>query len=163
MKKILLGLTGSLLLAMTAQAELIDNSNTHTGSDRASNTTEAALRYLPKFNTNRYRLPSCDCDDKGQPLANCQEQELTTHVALQIDEQGKVSSVSLVKSSGEVRADRGVMRDIRRAVFKPFMVNGQPKPSRVDVPIKLVYQPNIPASCYALRDSLQEQESVALD
>lgn len=158
MKKILLGLTGSLLLAMTAQAELIDNSKTHTGADSkviAPQTRQASWRQPPEIHINERRLPYCDCNDKGQLLANCREQKLTTSVAMIIDEQGEVTSVSVLKSSGIDRVDRSVVRGVKRASFYPFMVNDVPTAGQVQVPIQNIYKPRIPASCYALQESLR--------
>ena len=172
MKKVLLGLTGSLLLAMTAQAELIDNSNTHTtmGSSIESGEQEtdypqyadARWKDRPRFE-NQYMLeklprysPTCDCDDKGQPLANCQQQKLTMVASIIVSPQGNVERVQVSESSGVRYFDRMARSSLIKATFYPFLKEGKPVRGRVTAPLSYFYNPMMHESCYALRNSLQQ-------
>ncbi|WP_227430652.1 energy transducer TonB [Psychrobacter sp. I-STPA6b] len=174
MKKILLGLTGSLLLAMTAQAELIDNSSIRTtmssGMESIEQQTtlpqyaEGRWRRRPTFDTRSLyrlhdRLSICDCDAQGQPLANCQPQKITMVADMIVSPEGDVERVNISESSGEPYFDRIVMRGLRQAKLYPFIKDGQQVQGRITVPITHPYNPRMSHSCYELRQSLQGNQS----
>lgn len=174
MKKISIGLAGSLLLGMTAQAELVDNSTATNSGVRPTKSSlsgqeiiekENPPRYTqarplkpPKVNLSSYEMSRCDCDDQGQPLASCQEQELVAEVQMIVDEQGNVQKISLLKSSGVTLADRRFIEGAVRAKFEPFRINGQAVEGNVIAPLKFTYKPMMYRSCYALQESFKQRE-----
>ncbi|WP_230656616.1 energy transducer TonB [Psychrobacter sp. I-STPA10] len=171
-------LLGSILMfGMTAQAELIDNSNTHTHTGLDSKVTASSNQNATQNRSARLlrnplhrgrnhtnssmvfrHLPTCDCNEKGQPLPldSCRRQQINMTVAMVVDEQGEVVEASLDKNSGIAALDRAIVEDMKQAKFAPFIVNGQPVMGKVKIPIQYDHTPDMPASCYALRDSLQE-------
>lgn len=52
-----------------------------------------------------------------------------------VDEQGMVSTVQRLKSSGYARLDQHAVKVIRRARFKPNLVHGEPRAAWVTVPL----------------------------
>jgi protein TonB len=53
-----------------------------------------------------------------------------------IDERGRVSGVSLIKSSGHSLLDERARTAVQRWTFRPARQNGRPVATRVDVPVR---------------------------
>ena len=157
------------------QAELIDNSKTYRIQGNSIESGEQVVDYprdadarwkdRPKYH-DRYMLerlprysPTCDCDEQGQPLANCQKQQLTMVVALIVSPQGDIERIQVLESSGVPYFDRIARGSLRQATFYPFIKEGKPVRGRVTAPLSYFYEPMMHESCYGLRQSIQKKQS----
>jgi len=61
--------------------------------------------------------------------------EGTVILVIDVDASGNVTNVSVEKSSRNRDLDRAAMQAARRWRFNPSIVNGQPAPGRVRVPV----------------------------
>ena len=59
----------------------------------------------------------------------------TVILIISVDAQGNVTDVEVEKSSRNRDLDRAAMQAARRWRFNPSIVNGQPAPGRVRVPV----------------------------
>jgi protein TonB len=57
-------------------------------------------------------------------------------LVIDVDASGNVTNVSVEKSSRNRDLDRAAMQAARRWRFNPSIVNGQPAPGRVRVPVE---------------------------
>jgi protein TonB len=53
-----------------------------------------------------------------------------------INERGRVSAVSLTKSSGHSLLDERARTSLQRWIFRPAKRDGKPVPTQVDVPVR---------------------------
>ncbi|WP_394261066.1 energy transducer TonB [Moraxella boevrei] len=64
-------------------------------------------------------------------------ESLNVSVRLSVDKQGKITGASITKSSGNPKADRLVLQQVRTGRFNPFKRNGKPVTGNVTVPFKI--------------------------
>ena len=71
------------------------------------------------------------------------------------NQQGKITKVDIIKSTGSTRLDQKLVFAIKKAQFKPFMVNGKAQPIIAELPISLVgsRQPQPRTQCGVLLHS----------
>jgi protein TonB len=78
---------------------------------------------------------------RNRPRPNIQKTDLnrasssTVVVRINADVQGKITTVRLVKSSGNMKIDNEVLRAVRSARFNPYIVDGVGVPVYADLPI----------------------------
>ena len=65
---------------------------------------------------------------------------LTPRVLIEVSEEGAVSSARIERSSGIANVDATVLRIVSRVRFTPLLLDGEPAPARVVLPIRLIIE-----------------------
>ncbi|MGP9688825.1 energy transducer TonB family protein [Psychrobacter sp. AOP22-C1-C5] len=110
---------------MTAQAELIDLSDSEPVIQLS--TQDANWLIKPNFRINERCL---------RHLNN--RTELNALLSFMTDEQGKIISAEVIKSSGDACIDEMALKQIRRGQLKPLTFKGDKVKIRVTLPLKFV-------------------------
>ncbi|GAA0800191.1 energy transducer TonB [Psychrobacter piscatorii] len=128
----------TITIGMTpAQAELIDLSNPEPVIQLS--TRDASWLRSPRFENipaylNRY-LIRCSYDQDGNVVKPCDKTDLEMAFLLQVDKQGSIKNITVIKSSGIKQVDAAFTREIKRASFKPFLIKGRAVKGNVTLPI----------------------------
>lgn len=120
---IVTSLVGSSILA---QAELIDSS-TYTIGTQEFSLSDARWRIKPKFS-----FPEIDMR-RMHPGESC-----TVKLRLNVDAQGNIENVKVVKSSGYPSLDRYTLMQVKKSKLLPFTHEGKLVKGMVTIPITYV-------------------------
>ncbi|KAA8732770.1 TonB family protein [Acinetobacter qingfengensis] len=106
-------------------------------------TSEPAKETKPPVDTSPRQISEGEISWKSRPKPSIQKSDLdranssTVVVRISADTRGKITNVTLIKSSGVSRIDNEVLRAVRRASFNPYIVSGVGVPVYADLPIHI--------------------------
>ncbi|WP_434352962.1 energy transducer TonB [Psychrobacter sp. HD31] len=156
MKKVLFTSLMCVALSSTAIAELTDlNTNkkiSTVGSDVAQKAKQTNNVH-ELFASDAYwikkpaiKIKPCFCTASGKPSKGCYKKRWSVTARMQINKQGNVNSVKILKSDADSRIERRIVRSLKRSKLAPFKANGQPVSGYVNLPIRIkndAYNPNL--------------------
>ena len=117
--------TLSALFTMTAQAELVDLSNPEPVIQLSTRDTNWLIK--PDFIIDNHCLKYLEGGT-----------ELSAALSLIVDEEGKITSVKIIESSGKDCIDSMAVRQVRKGRLKPFTLKGDALKGIVTLPLNFV-------------------------